>query len=73
MDRRCSGKYKVRTECTEQDLADFNIRKVSAYILGMEEFDGAVFAEQIDRIIAYEDGSLEYIFKDGRAKKWQRT
>lgn len=70
---RCSGKHKVRTECTEQDLADFNIRKVSAYILGMEEFDGAVFAEQIDRIIAYEDGSLEYIFKDGRAKKWQRT
>lgn len=70
---RCSGKHKVRTECTEQDLADFNIRKVSAYILGMEEFDGAVFAEQIDRIIAYEDGSLEYIFKDGRTKKWQRT
>ncbi len=70
---RCSGKHKVRTECAGQDLADFNIRKVSAYILGMEKFDGAVFTEQIDRIIAYEDGSLEYIFKDGRAKKWQRT
>lgn len=35
-----------------------------------------VFAEirqQIDHIQALEDGSLEYIFKDGRAKKWQKT
>lgn len=70
---RCSGKHKVRTECNGQDMADFNIRKVSAYILGMEDFDGDEFAEQIDHITALEDGSLEYIFKDGRAKKWQRT
>ena len=70
---RCSGKHKVRTECNGQDMADFNIRKVSAYILGMEDFDGEAFTEQIDHITALEDGSLEYIFKDGRAKKWQRT
>lgn len=70
---RCSGKHKVRTECNGQDMADFNIRKVSAYILGMDDFDGEAFTEQIDHITALEDGSLEYIFKDGRAKKWQRT
>ena len=70
---RCSGKHKVRTECNGQDMADFNIRKVSAYILGMDDFDGKAFTEQIDHITALEDGSLEYIFKDGRAKKWQRT
>lgn len=70
---RCSGKHKVRTKCSGQDFADFNIRKVSAYILGLEEFDGVIFAEQIDHITTYEDGSLEYIFRDGRAKKWQKT
>ena len=70
---RCSGKHKVRTECNGQDMADFNIRKVSAYILGMDDFDGKAFTEQIDHITALEDGSLVYIFKDGRAKKWQRT
>lgn len=70
---RCSGKHKVRTECNGQDLADFNIRKVSAYILGMDDFDGKAFTEQIDHITALEDGSLEYFFKDRRAKKWQRT
>ena len=70
---RCSGKHKVRTECSGQDMADFNIRKVTAYILGMDDFDGTSFTEQIDRIKALEDGSLEYIFKDGRTKKWQKT
>lgn len=54
-------------------MADFNIRKVTAYILGMDDFDGTSFTEQIDRIKALEDGSLEYIFKDGRTKKWQKT
>ena len=66
-------KHKVRTECNGKDQADFNIRKVSAYIMGMDDFDGAAFTEQIDHITAYEDGSLEYTFKDGRARKWQKT
>lgn len=70
---RCSGKHKVRTECNGNDQADFNIRKVSAYMMGMDDFDGTAFTEQIDRITAYEDGSLEYTFRDGRIKKWQKT
>ncbi len=70
---RCSGKHKVRTECSGKDQADFNIRKISAYMMGMDDFDGAAFTEQIDHITAYEDGSLEYRFKDGRVKKWQKT
>lgn len=55
---RCSGKHKVRTECSGQDMADFNIRKVTAYILGMDDFDGTSFTEQIDRIKALEDERL---------------
>ena len=70
---RCSGKSKARTECCGKDLADFNIRTVSAYIMGMDEFDGAEFEKQIKGITALEDGSLVYEFKEGGTKQWQRT
>lgn len=69
----CSGKKKVRTECGGQDFADFNIRKVSAYIMGMDEFDEAEFDKQIEEIHALEDGGLEYKFYDGRAKRWEKA
>lgn len=70
---RCAGKSKAGTECCGKDLADFNIRKVSAYIMGMEEFDGAEFEKQIECITALEDGSLEYHFKEGGTKLWQKA
>ncbi len=69
---RCSGKSKVRTECGGRDFQDSDIRKVSAYMMGMEKFDGAAFSEAIDHIMALEDGSLEFHFYDGRAERWQR-
>lgn len=69
---RCSGKSKVRTECGGRDFQDSDIRKVSAYMMGMEEFDGAAFSEAVDHITALEDGSLEFYFNDGRAERWQR-
>lgn len=69
---RCSGKSKVRTECSGRDSQDSDIRKVSAYMMGMEEFDGTAFNEAVDHITAWEDGSLEFHFYDGRAERWQR-
>ena len=69
---RCSGKSKVRTECIGRDFQDSDIRKVSAYMMGMEEFDGTAFNETVDHITALEDGSLEFYFNDGRAERWQR-
>ncbi len=70
---KCSGKSKSRTECCGKDLADFNIRKVSAYIMGMDEFDGAEFEKQIKSITVLEDGSLKFNFYDGREKQWQKA
>lgn len=69
---RCSGKSKVRTECSGRDFQDSDIRKVSAYMMGMEEFDAEAFNETVDHITALEDGSLEFHFYDGRAERWQR-
>ena len=69
---RCSGKSKVRTECSGRDFQDSDIRKVSAYMMGMEEFDAEAFNGTVDHITAFPDGSLEIHFYDGRAERWQR-
>ena len=70
---RCSGKSKVRTECSGRDFQDSDIRKISAYLMGMEGFDGAEFEKQVKELVALEDGSLECHFQEGKVKKWQRT
>ena len=69
---RCSGKSKVRTECRGRDFQDSDIRKVSAYMMGMEEFNAEAFNGTVDYITAFPDGSLEIHFYDGRAERWQR-
>ena len=69
---RCSGKSKVRTECSGRDFQDSDICKVSAYMMGMEEFDAEAFNGTVDYITAFPDGSLEIHFYDGRAERWQR-
>lgn len=68
---RCRGKSKVRTECRGIDFQDSSIRKVSAYIMGMEVFDGYAFCQTIDHITVLESGGLKFHFYDGREEQWQ--
>ena len=42
-------------------------------MMGMEEFDEAEFEERVENITAFPDGSLEFHFKGGRSKRWQRA
>lgn len=70
---RCSGKSRVRTECGGRDFQDSDIRKITAYLMGMEEFDGAEFERQVKKLMALEDGSLECHFYEGKVRTWQRT
>lgn len=62
----------MRTECSGRDFQDSDIRKVSAYLMGMEEFEGNEFEKQVQELVAFEDGSLEIHFYDGSAERWQR-
>ena len=68
----CQGKRLVHTECNTGDISDSNLRRISAYVLGLDEFDSTVFEQRIEYIHAFTDGSLEYHFIDGRTTKWQR-
>lgn len=70
----CIGKkYGCKgIECHNVNHADFKLRRISAAILGLEEFDEAEFERQIKEIIAAPDGSLEYHFQEGRTQRWQK-
>lgn len=70
----CIGKkygYKG-VECHNVNYADFKLRRISASILGLEEFDETEFERQIKEITVTADGSLEYHFQEGRTERWQR-
>ena len=68
----CIGKKRNNVECRNVNYADFKLRRISASILGLEEFDEAEFERQIEEIVVLEDGSLEYHFREGRTQTWQR-
>lgn len=69
----CMGKKKNGSSCDSPNYTDYQLRQISAHILGLEEFDEQVFAEQIEGITVAKDGSLEYHFCEGRTEKWQRA
>lgn len=68
----CIGKRRDRVECHSANFADFKLRRISASVLGLKEFDEAEFDRQVKKITVLEDGSLEYHFYEGRTKRWQK-
>lgn len=66
----CYGKIEETSKCKGQNYADSDLRKVSAYILGVDDFDGAVFSEKVKIITALKKGGLKFEFRDGTTKKW---
>lgn len=68
----CMGKKKKDAKCNNINYADFQLRRISASILGLSEFKENVFERSIEKIVVLEDGSLEYHFYEGRTETWQR-
>lgn len=69
----CMGKKKNGVECHNVNYADFQLRRISASILGMKDFSESAFEKNIEKIMVLEDGSLEYHFYEGRTETWQRV
>lgn len=67
------GKKKKGMTCDNINYTDFQLRQITAHILGLEDFDEQVFSEQIEGITVLEDGNLEYHFYKGRTERWQRV
>lgn len=68
----CIGKKKKDVDCHSINYADFQLRRISASILGLRSFKESEFEKNIEKIVVLEDGSLEYHFYEGRTEMWQR-
>ena len=68
----CMGKKKKGVECNSINYADFQLRRISASVLGLKDFKESAFEQNIEKIMVLEDGSLEYHFYEGRTETWQR-
>lgn len=69
---KCRGKHLKGIQCHSKNYTDFQLRQISAYIMEKEAFSETEFEQQIQKITVLENGDLQYHFKDGRIKKWQR-
>ena len=64
------GKRRKGVQCVNGNIPDNILRRISAYVLGAEDFDEESFGRQIEEIRVMENGDLEYRFTDGRTVTW---
>ena len=70
----CNGHDKRNgSVCTSKDIRQDVLMKVTAEVLGLEEFDSDVFLERVEYIFAVEDYKLLFKMKDGTKilKTWK--
>ena len=59
--------------CPGKNINENALKRVSAKVLGLDEFDSNAFDEQIEKIVVIGDDVLEFHFNDGRiiSEKWE--
>jgi len=70
---------KGKTPCRAHILRERTLMAASAKVLGLEEFDGEIFAKNVERIISHTDLRLTFVFHDGaeivvayeKRKRWK--
>ena len=68
----CIGKKRKNCACQAVNYPDQHLRRISAYVMGTDEFDEQAFTERVDHIVAQPDGTLVYHFTDGSVKQWKK-
>ncbi len=61
--------------CSGKIIPEVTLKKICAEVLGIAEFDEAVFLERVSQVIVIGDDVLEFHFTDGsqRRVQWQST
>ena len=59
--------------CPGKTINEIALKRVSAKVLGLDEFDSNAFDEQIEKVIVVGDDLLEFHFNDGKiiGEKWE--
>lgn len=68
----CRSKKEAGTTCASMNFSEKELKRISAWMLGLEEFNEVEFEKQVEKIMVSLDGSLEYHFYDRRVERWQR-
>lgn len=72
----CGTRRKTgNAECRNKDIPETMLKEACAAVLGLAEFDEAVFSEQIDHIEIPAPNEMVFYFKDGRIvpHHWEST
>ena len=67
----CCKRVNPTHSCDNGIYSDNDIRHIAAYILGLQEFDDAVFTERISTVVITGD-HFEFHFTSGRITTWER-
>ena len=68
----CMGKKRKGFSCQNKNIPDSILRRISAYVMGTEDFDEEAFGRQVQEIQVMENGDLVYHFTDGRTTLWEK-
>lgn len=72
----CGTRKQARKpKCDNKDIPERMLRRACADVLGLEEFDEAVFTEQIDHVVIPAPNEMVFYFHDGRVvpHHWEST
>ena len=66
------GKRLKGSNCSSRNYTDYQLRQVSAQVMGMKDFDEEAFRRQVDHILILSDWQFEYHFTDRRIVSWKK-
>ena len=69
----CHSKKVAGKTCESHTYLESELYHTFAQMLGTDIFDNEVFETSVREIISLPDGSLEYHFKEGGIKQWQKA
>jgi len=66
----CRGKKEAGMTCSSVNFSEEELEKVSAQMMGTNEFEGDDFENDVKLISVEKNGDLRFQFKDGSTKVW---
>ncbi len=67
----CRSKKETGVTCTSRNYSEGLLERISASILGMDEFDAETFEAQVKTMLVQPDGSIEFHLVGNEVRTWK--
>lgn len=67
----CRGKKEVGMTCSSVNFSEEELEKISAQMMGTQDFESEAFENAVSMITVEKNGDLRFQFTDGSAKVWE--